>query len=303
MMLNQILRFYCILHLTLCALIYLGLRLNRLGFSRQMMPVILLVPVFGILTAVAAEIIRRRGRNGSRDITLVDPHLEYSDLRLHRIEQDRHGQVLPVQEALRINNAETRRSLILEIIRQGPADYIHQLQEACSDSDLEVSHYASTAMMEIQREYELSTQQAEADYAKAPEDPAKLDRAIRCMQRYIDSGLINASVSPAYRDRLAALLERKISVSPEDMSARIAAANNYLELEDLTRAVAVTEELVRRWPSREQSWLTRLKVCFAMNDADGIRNTLCEIRKRNVYLSPEGKATLQFWQSSPKEGA
>lgn len=303
MTLNQILQLYCIVHLVLWGLIYVALRLRWLHFSEQMMPMILLVPVFGILTAIAAEIIVRTGRNGSRDITLEDPHLEYADLRLHRIDRDSHGQVIPIQEALRVNNAETRRALILEIIRQDPKDYIQQLREACSDSDLEVSHYASTAMMEVQREYELSTQQAEADYAKDPEDPAKLHHAIRCMQRYIDSGMINLSVVPAYRHRLALLLDKQITAAPEDMNARLAAVDNFLALENLTGAKELSDAAVQRWPNREQVWLTRLKVCYAMHDAQGIRNTLEEIRQRNVYLSPEGRNTLQFWQNTREEGA
>ena len=303
MTLNQMLLLYGIVHLVLCGLIFAALRLRWLHFSEQMMPMILLVPVAGVLTAAAAEIILRTGKNGSRDITLEDPHLEYADLRLHRIDRDSHSQVIPIQEALRVNNAETRRSLILEIIRQNPNDYIHQLREACSDSDLEVSHYASTAMMEIQREYELSTQQAEADFAKDPENPGKLHHAIRCMQRYIDSGLINLSVAPAYRHRLAALLEQQIAASPEDMAARLAAVDNFLALENLTRAAELADAALQRWPNREQVWLARLKVCYTMHDAEGIRNTLEEIRQRNVYLSPQGRATLQFWQNKQAEGA
>lgn len=303
MTLNQILLLYCTIHLLLCALIDLGLRLKRLHFSRQMMPMILLVPIFGILTAVAAEAVQRTGKNGSRDISLEDPHLEYADLRLHRIDRDQHGEVIPIQEALRINNAQTRRALILEIIRQDPRDYIQQLQEACSDSDLEVSHYASTAMMEIQREYELNTQQAEANYAKDPDNPVKLHQAIHCMQQYINSGLINTSVAPAYRHRFAVLLDQQIRSAPEDMQSRITAAENYLALENLTQAKAMSDDLIQRWPNREQVWLTCLKVCYAMHDAAGIRNTLQEIRQRNIYLSPEGKTTLQFWRNHPEEGA
>lgn len=303
MTLNHILLTYSILHILICGLIYLGLRLNWLHFSRQMMPMILLVPVAGILTAVAAEIILRTGKNGSRDITLEDPHLEYADLRLHHIDRDTHSQVIPIQEALRINNASTRRALILDIMRQDPQNYIQQLREACSDTDLEVSHYASTAMMEIQREFELSTQQAEADYAKNPTDPANLHRAIRAMQQYIDSGMINPSVVPAYRDRLALLLEKQIADFPEDMEARLAAVDNYLALENLTSAKALSDAAVQRWPNREQVWLTRLKVCFALEDAAGIRDTLEQIQQRNVYLSPEGRSRLQFWQNTTKEGA
>lgn len=302
MTLNQILRICGLLHLVLCALICLGLHLRWLHFSRQMIPMILLVPVFGILTAMTAEIILRTGRNGVRDITLEDPHLEYADLRLHSIDRDRHGQVVPLQEALLINNAETRRSLILEIIRQDPKHYIRQLQEACSDSDLEVSHYASTAMMEVQREYELSTQQAEADHAKDPADPVKLHQAIRCMRGYIDSGLINPSVAPAYRHRLGDLLDKQIAAAPEDMDARLSAVENCLALENLTGAKALADAAVQRWPNREQVWLSQLKVCYTMGDADGMRHTLQQIRQRNVYLSPEGRRILQFWQNTQEEG-
>lgn len=302
MTLNQILQLYCIIHVVLCILIYAAVRLQWLHFSEQMMPMILLVPVAGVLTAITAEIILRTGKNGSRDITLEDPHLEYTDLRLHRIERSSHGQVIPIQEALLVNNAATRRALILEIIRQDPKDYIQQLREACSDSDMEVSHYASTAMMEVQREYELSTQQAEADYAKDPEDPNKMHHAIRCMQRYIDSGMIDPSIVPAYRHRLALLLDKQIAAAPEDMTTRLTAVDNYLALENLTRATELSDDAVRRWPNRENVWLSRLKVCYAMHDGDGIRNTLDEIRQRNIYLSPEGKRTLQFWQNTGKEG-
>lgn len=302
MTLNQILLICCTVHLVLCALICLALHLGWLRFSRQMLPMILLVPLFGVLTAIVAEVILRTGRNGSRDITLEDPHLENADLRLHTITRDHHGQVIPIQEALRINNAETRRNLILEILHQDPRNYILQLQEACSDSDLEVSHYASTAMMEIQREFELTTQQAEADHAKHPEDPGKLSHAIHCMQRYIDSGLINASVAPAYRHRLAALLEKQIASAPEDMATRLAAVDNYLAIGNLTGAQIQSDAAVRRWSGREQVWLSRLKVCHAMADTDGMRTTLDEIRRRNIYLSPEGRSVLQFWQNIPPKG-
>lgn len=303
MTLPEILLIYSIVHLVVCLLIYIALWLRWLHFSRQMMPMIVLVPIFGVLTAIAAEIIVLTRQNGARDITLEDPHLEYGDLRLHHIDRDRHEQVIPIQEALRINDAATRRNLILEIIRQDPKDYIQQLKEACSDPDLEVSHYASTAMMEIQREFELSTQKAEAEHAKDPDTPAKLIHAIQCMQTYIDSGLINLSVMPAYRHRLAILLNKQIKVSPEDMGIQLKAVDNYLALENLTEAKALSDAAVQRWPNREQVWLTQMKVCYAMHDADGIRDTIEEIRRRNVYLTQEGRRILQFWQNNQEERA
>ena len=303
MTLNQILQTCCIAHWVLAGLICLAILPGRLRIPRQMIPMILLVPIFGPVTAAAAAYIARTGRCGTRDITLEDPHLEQTDLRLQSVAPAHHGHVIPIQEALRINSANTRRALILEIIRQDPADYIHQLREACSDSDLEVSHYSSTALMEIQREFELASQKAEADCAKNPRDPEALTQAIRCIRRYIDSGLIDPSVAPAYRQRLALLLERYIQLHPEDMETRLAAVDNYLALDNHTQARILTDTALRRWPNREQVWLTQLKVCYTLHDAQGIRDTLAGIRSRNIYLSPEGKRILQFWQGPGKEGA
>lgn len=78
--------------------------------------------------------------------------------------------------------------------------------------------------------------------------------------------------------------------------------DNYLALENLTGAKALADAAVQRWPNREQVWLSQLKVCYAMRDAGGIRNTLQQIHQRNVYLSPEGRSILQFWQNTQEEG-
>ena len=301
--LEKILFIYLIIHAVICLLIWLGMRLQILRISEQMMPMVFLVPIAGVLTAAAAEILTRTNKHGSRDITLEDPHLEFADLRLHKIDRDQNlSEVVPIQEALRVNDAQTRRRLILDIIRQDPKDYIFQLREACSDTDLEVSHYASTAIMEIQREYEISTQQAEREYAQDPENITKLGKSIQHMQRYIESGLIDESIIHAYRQRFALLLSKKMELSPEDMSIRITASDNYLELKNLTEAKALADLLTERWPNRESVWLQKLKVSYVMQDTEGIRDTLCQIKERNVYLTPEGKSIIRFWQYNNTEG-
>ena len=292
---------YLLVHGILCLLIWLGLVLGILGFSRQMMPIVVLVPVVGVITAVVAQIICSFGSNGSRDITLEDPHLASGDLRLQQFDREGTSDVIPVQEALRINDASTRRKLILEILRQDPREYVQQLQEACADSDLEVSHYASTALMEIRREFELSTQQAEAAYQEAPNAAGNLEKAISCMRRYIASGLIHESILPAYCSRLADLLRVRMRRQPEDMECRLDAVDNFLTLGNLTEARILAEELVCRWPNREQPWLKKLKVCYEARDSQGLSETLAQIEERNIYLSPEGRNTLLFWRMGKEE--
>src|SRR5699024_3027342 len=116
----------------------------------------------------------------------------------------------PLEEALSVNDAKTRRQLMLEILHQNPGAYVELLQQARMDDDIEVTHYASTAMMELQRDFEINLQRAEQEYEKQPDQPEKLDRCLYCLRKYIDSGLIEESILFVYRTRYAELLQKKL---------------------------------------------------------------------------------------------
>ena len=59
---------------------------------------------------------------------------------------------------------KVRHSLMLDILHKNPNEYIAILQKARNSDDTEVTHYATTMMMEIQTEYEKKLQQYEKTY-------------------------------------------------------------------------------------------------------------------------------------------
>ena len=301
MNLNGILTTCGLAHVIICCVIFLCVWFKLLHVPMQMMPLILLIPGVGLIAAIVVEIITLLGQNGSMDISVEDPHLHYTDTRLHRIEQEVYQDIIPIQEALLVNDTKIRRELIRDVLCQTPEDYVQQLQEACTDKDMEVSHYASTAMMELQKEYEMGMQQAEAEYMKNPEDAEKLQKAIDSMQLYIGSGLINPSIVMVYRNRFADLLEKQIALDPENMYAMGEAVDNYLAMEKTEDAKRLSDAMIQHWPHREQGWLKQLKVFYTMNDGEGIRKTLEQMQSGDVYLSHEGKGAVKFWQGSCKK--
>ena len=291
-------------HLLLCLVIYLLLRAGVLTFERALMPIVVLVPIAGFLSAVAAQLMSAAGRAGTRGSTLEELHLGDDDLRLKKIAHDDDtSSVIPLEEAMSVNDARTRRALMLDILRRSPDQYTELLHKACSDEDIEVSHYASTAIMELQRGYEYDVQRAEHDFRASPDDPNVCNRYIRELGRYIDSGLIGDNILFVYRRRYAEVLERKIQLEPEDMDAYLLAADNCMALGDLNEAQHYSERAVTRWPGREAVWLSRLKLCEQMGDGEGIREVLRQIRSRNVYLSRHGKSVVAFWSGEGEESA
>ena len=287
---------YLLVHCILCVLIYIGIRSRFLKFTEQLLPIIVLVPVVGMVVGLIADYHSRFHKAGLKTISLEELHLDEEDLRLQRIQDDQGGDlVIPLEEAMSVNDAATRRRLMLDILHQNPGEYIELLQEARLDDDIEVTHYASTAIMEMQRDYELSLQKAEKEYGEDPENSEKLEKYLHHLRRYIESGLVDQNVLFIYRNRYAELLRNKISREPEDMDTRLQAVDNYLRLENYSEAKALADILISKWPNREETWFVRLKVFQQMRDGDGIKATIAQIKRRNVYLSPEGRATLAFW--------
>lgn len=301
---TTILIIYLIVHLLLCLFIYVGIRLRFFKFSEQLFPLIVLVPFFGVIAALAADYHSRFRKAGIKPLSLEEMHLSKDDLRLRRIEDDRSvGSVIPLEEAMAINDAETRRKLMLDILHQNPDEYIGLLQEARLDDDIEVTHYASTAIMEMQREYEISLQQAEKEYQEDADNEDKRTRYLHSLQRYIDSGLIDENVLFVYRQRYADLLSGQIEAHPDEMDPCLRAMDNYLELGNYTQARFLADRLVEKWPNHERSWFAKLKICQSMNDGPGIRAVVEEIKKRHVYLTPEGRTLLSFWDPEAREEA
>ncbi len=300
MTLRIVLIVYVILHILLCVLIYLGIRSRVLKFSTQLFPIVVLVPVAGVLAAIVADILSRLRKAGSKPISLEELHLGLEDLRLSHVEEDTadNETIIPLEEAISINDAETRRKLMLEILHRNPNEYLSLLQKARLDDDIEVSHYASTAMMEVEREYELSLQKAEKDYNDDPDSQEKLDFYLHTLQQYIASGLIDENILFVYTRRYSELLDDKIKKKPDDMSCYSEAVDNCLSLGSFTRAEEYANQMIEKWPSEEDAWFAKLKIYRSMNNGDGIKRIISEMMRRKIYLTPEGRATIRFWDPS-----
>lgn len=302
-MLKILLIFYLIIHLILCLLIYIGVRTRLLRFSEQLMPIAVFVPIFGIIMCLIADIISRGKRTGTRAFSLEDLALDEDDLRMVHVQNDSSDAIVPLEEALLINDSATRRNLMLNILRENPNEYVHLLQSARLDDDIEVTHYASTAIMEIQREYELTVQKCDKKYREAPDDPEVLSEYIDALSKYIESGLVDENILFIYRRRMSELLAEKIKQGTNDPDIYMAAVETSLALDNAGDAAATADQMILRWPSGEKSWIAKLKVAQQIGDGEGIKKVVAEVKFRNVYLSPEGRNIISFWDQNSTENA
>ncbi len=288
---------FLLIHILLCVGIYILIRLSILKCSRMIMPLVCLVPVFGTACLVVLEI-RTRGKQEVREEIGLEK-LKIND-EVHRsilMEEDiGEEQVVPLEEAFLINAPSTRRELMMEVMYSNPDDYVRQLKEARMNDDTEVVHYAVTALAELIKEYDLDFQELDWELEKDPDSPEIIDRYLKLLDRYLSSGLPEGNDRILKMRTYGEMLEKKLTHKKDSLGLWKEKIQVDLQLKEYAAAYEEIQEVLKRWRKEETGYLLLLQYYQEAGDRDGIDRVLKTIEQRKIYLTPEGREAVRFWQ-------
>lgn len=283
-------------HIMLCVLIWF-LRLKRIMISsNEVMPIVICIPLWGALLAVFDEYAARKKLSCSKQFELEK--LALTDKRYRSIEMDdsQNQQItVPLEEAMLINDAKTRRALMLDILHRNPNEYVNLLKRSRFSEDVELTHYATTTIMEIQSDYENQLQQSQMELQKDPENIKLLHEYEKVLKSYINSGLLSGNILIIERVELQRILEKLCSIYPEDRNLCIEYIQNELELGNTGNLEPILQHAKECWPGDERIYM--LFVRYYRNSGQGhhVKDILAEVKEKNVYLTREGKEWYAFF--------
>ena len=196
-----------LLHLLVCLVLWLLIRCGILDIKGYFFPVILLVPIWGPLCVLILHTNRALFGDDLLEKTLEKMHINEEIHRSILVPGNAdEEQVIPLEEALLVNNPLQKRQLILSVLTEAPTSYYHLLQQARLNNDSEVVHYASTALAQISKEADLTLQQHEQQYASDPDDPDILCSYCDYLESYIESGYVQGRAAEIQQRQLERLL-------------------------------------------------------------------------------------------------
>lgn len=139
-----------LIHALVCLVLWTLMKLGLLPVRGHMLTVIVLVPLWGPLLVVLLSVRGAVFGEGLKESALES--LRFND-DLHRSilvhERDADAGVVPLEEALIVNDPAERRRLMLSMLTEEPDAYLAQLQAAKLNDDVEVAHYAATAVADV----------------------------------------------------------------------------------------------------------------------------------------------------------
>lgn len=284
-----------LIHALVCLVLWTLMKLGLLPVRGHMLAVMVLVPLWGPLLVVL--LIARSAVFGDdlKDATLEALRIN-DDMHRSMLVQGREGDdgVVPLEEALIVNDPGDRRRLMLSMLTEDPDAYLAQLQAAKLNDDVEVAHYAATAVAQISKESDLKLQQLERAFKTDP-SAQNLNAYCDYLGTYLASGLAEGRVAQIQRQQYARLLARRCE-REDGLALRVRYATALADAGEVDEAEDVAERLVVDAPDEQDVWMLCLRLAVLRHDGEMVQRVIDAVDKQHVYLSAENREKLAFWR-------
>lgn len=299
-------------------------RRGRMHFPPSLLPVALLLPLWGPVFAAAWEIHYLGGEKADREAESSRFGITDEVYRNIRMEKGGVEDVLPIEDVLVSGSPQQRRRLLLSVLHSGPEEFVRPLRTAGVNDDTEVVHYAVTALVEMRSHYAQRISSMEEKLAARPSDPGILLAFADLDEEYLRSGIPENSERTELLAHCRRMLEQLLNVlswqknagmpsapadtgteGPENPGFRMEIpsiltrlAHVCLQQKDCAGAEAAADQLIGQSRTGEEGFLIKIRARAIAGDGPGIAGIIREIREKGIYLSPGAREELAFWSTS-----
>lgn len=281
-------------HIVLCLLVLFGIVFQVLSVHKYMFLVALLLPFWGVLIVLILHFQIAFDADDAVEIGVEKLKLESELYRSVTVDDKKSDTTVPIEEALIINSARERRSLIMDVLNDNPGDYVEFLQKAGNNDDTEVVHYAVTAMVEISKENDYMLQKLEAAHAAAPDDMEILSKYCDFLWNCLSQNLMQGQVEVMNRELFSQLMQKKTAVC-DSITDYSRLAQNELKRKNFDAAGEIIGKMGEKWPGAEEYILLHIQYLASLNKGGEIKDFVSQIESGHVYLSSKTKEALAFW--------
>ncbi len=283
-------------HLLVCLLVFIGIKTRVLSVHKYMFLVALLLPLWGVLIVLILHFQIAFDATDSAEIGVEKLKLESELYKSVTVDEKKADTAIPIEEALLINSARERRSIIMDVLNDNPGDYVEFLQKAGNNDDTEVVHYAVTAMVEISKENDYMLQKLDAEYTANPDDMGVLSNYIDFLWTCLTQNIMQGQVEVMNRELFCLLLSKKIAVDG-DITDYSRLAENELKRKNYDVAGEVISRMGKKWPEAEEYILLKIQYLAALGRGSEIQDFVKETENSQIYKSSKTKEALAFWVS------
>ena len=292
---------FCVfLDLALCLHSFILLKTKRLQLPLFYIVFPIALPFLGYILLWG---LNRSVQKDESDLSLVQGDFEeWFDVddtqKMSRVESayDHVEEIIPLEEALVLQDKEVSRWMLMEIVSRAPAKFIDLLFLARQDEDTEVVHYATTLIAEISRQYDIRLQTLDKKHQENPSDYRILAEYCAVLAAYLQKNLVTKRMEEVLRKDYSHLLEKKLQ-QKEQLSDYVKLIENELLLKRYESVEKYLNTISQKWPQQEEIYMLYLRYYFETRQGERLEELVEAIKNGSIYISKANRERLAFWQS------
>lgn len=255
------------------------------------------LPVGGLLIYCALDIywiiIDKNGPLNYLEAFSKGTEIDSFSMRKSNIEKEIN--VIPIEEALILNDNTTKRTLIIEVLKNDTYQYIGFLTKALKDSDTETSHYAATAVTEIKRKLMLAIQMMEVRYEESKNDIEYLKAYSDVLKKYLESGLLDDRDLEKYSINYVNVLKNILDLGNMEEFYFEEKVNYDIRLQRFDTAIEYCMMYKNYLKDSDKPYILLLKIYYTLKNKEAFNKVLNELTKSNIKLKRESLRIVRFW--------
>ena len=263
-----------------------------------------LVPVVGILYMVVSEGINElifRKRDG----LFKEDELSFNKKRTRMIIDDdieKEIDCVPIEEALRLSDAENRRRTFLEALKRPDAeDYMKGIHRVMGQEDYEIVHYAASYITDSIARFKTDEGKLRS-LSENAENPETIMLYVRYCMNFLEKKVLGDFEQNMYLIMLEKHMERLYTLEPQKVNGEMIS-----ELLEIMKGFPM-EENEEKWMNRGKALAETdlaaakevLKYYFEKENKEKFEETLEQIKESALVLDSEILEWIRFYSGKAK---
>lgn len=254
-----------------------------------------ILSIFIFLCPIASEIFLGLGTllyriffDSSIDLAAITFSKERVDVLEHP-DMNEEINLVPMEEAIMIDDKESLRQLLLTVLRGDVSKSISAVSKALNSSDSEASHYAASAIMDIMADFQNTLQKFHAQLESNPDDREVNQLYIEYLIKMLNANFLSDLEIKTYVYMLQSNCETVYQkdatmLRPEYYNSLV---NLLMRIGDIQTAAQWVGRLQQNYPDNMEMYRCALHFYFDTRDKDSFFNYLNQLKKSDISIDKD----------------
>lgn len=247
-----------------------------------------LCPVAGPMLLGCGAVLYKIFFDSSIDLAAITFSKERVDV-LERPDVETEINLVPMEEAIIIDDKENLRQLLLTVLRGDISKSINTVTKALNSSDSEASHYAASAIMDIMNEFQTTLQKFHAQLETDPNDKEVNQLFIEYLIKMLNTNFLSDMELKTYIYSLAQTCQDVYDYDKSNLKTIYYSGviNLLVKIDDIQTARIWVSRLQEEHPNEIETYRCVLRFYYLIHDKEQFFYHMNRLKKSDIPIDKD----------------